>query len=87
MRSAYAQAVRAKRVRNVAFFAIVLALLALSAVQAEVDPKTFAAKIGGFFSYFDRMATLDSGARVWTNPAEWFWSFKRNVAADRRDRS
>ena len=23
------------------------------------------------------MATLDSGQRVWTDPAEWFWSFKR----------
>jgi phosphonate transport system permease protein len=25
------------------------------------------------------MATLESGARVWTDPAEWFWSFKRNL--------
>ena len=39
--------------------------------------RTFWAKIGGFTSYFDRLATLDSGQRVWTDPAEWFWSFKR----------
>jgi phosphonate transport system permease protein len=25
------------------------------------------------------MATLDSGARVWTDPAAWFWSFKRSA--------
>ena len=34
-------------------------------------------KIGGLTSYVDRIATLDSGARVWTDPAEWFWGFKR----------
>jgi phosphonate transport system permease protein len=27
----------------------------------------------------DRMATLDSGARVWTDPAAWFWSFRRSA--------
>jgi len=58
---------------------VALLLIVLSAIQAEVDPKTFLAKIGGFTSYFDRMATLDSGARVWTDPAAWFWSFKRSA--------
>ena len=79
LRKAYAQAAAAKRLRLFALIAVALTLVALSAVQAEVDPKTFLAKIGGFFSYFDRMATLESGARVWTDPAEWFWSFKRNA--------
>jgi len=59
--------------------AVLVVLIGLSAIQAEVDPKTFLAKIGGFTSYFDRMATLDSGARVWTDPAAWFWSFKRSA--------
>ncbi len=59
--------------------ALLVVLIGLSAIQAEVDPKTFLAKIGGFTSYFDRMATLDSGARVWTDPAAWFWSFKRSA--------
>jgi phosphonate transport system permease protein len=63
----------------IAVAALTLVLIALSAIQAEVDPKTFLAKIGGFTSYFDRMATLDSGARVWTDPAAWFWSFKRSA--------
>ena len=56
---------------------IALALVFVSASQAEVDLRTFCAKIGGFFSYIGRLATLDSGQRVWTDPAEWFWSFKR----------
>ena len=59
--------------------ALVVLLIALSAIQAEVDPKTFLAKIGGFFSYFDRLATLDTGDRVWTDPAAWFWGFKRSA--------
>jgi phosphonate transport system permease protein len=79
LRKAYAQAAAAKRNRTIAVVAVAALLVGLAAVQAEVDPRTFAAKIGGFFSYFDRMATLDSGARVWTHPAEWFWSFKRNL--------
>jgi phosphonate transport system permease protein len=79
LRDAYRRAARAKRLQLIAVAALSLILIALSAIQAEVDPKTFFAKIGGFTSYFDRMATLDSGARVWTDPAAWFWSFKRSA--------
>jgi phosphonate transport system permease protein len=77
--AAYRSAARAKRLQFIAAAAVLVALIGLSAVQAEVDPKTFFAKIGGFFSYFDRLATLDTGARVWTNPVEWFWSVKRSL--------
>jgi phosphonate transport system permease protein len=76
---AYARAAAAKRRRAVGFLLATLVLIGLSAIQAEVDPKTLLAKIGGFFSYFDRLATLESGRRVWTDPAAWFWSFKRNA--------
>ena len=79
LRAAYERAAAAKRARTFAALAVVAVLLGLSAVQAEVDPKTFIAKIGGFFSYFDRLATLDSGRRVWTDPVEWFWAFKRDA--------
>jgi phosphonate transport system permease protein len=79
LRDAYRRAARAKRLQLMAVAALSLVLIVLSAIQAEVDPKTFLAKIGGFTSYFDRMATLDSGARVWTDPAAWFWSFKRSA--------
>jgi phosphonate transport system permease protein len=79
LRKAYQQAARARRLWVLTFAAAAAVLIALSAIQAEVDPKTFFAKIGGFTSYFDRMATLDSGAKVWTDPASWFWSFKRSA--------
>jgi phosphonate transport system permease protein len=79
LKDAYGQAARAKRLRLIAAGVVALVLIGLAAIQAEVDPKTFLAKIDGFTSYFDRMATLDSGARVWTDPAAWFWSFKRSA--------
>ncbi len=79
VRAAYRDAARARRTQVFVASAILLALIGLSTVEAEVDPKTFLAKIGGFFSYFDRLATLDSGARVWTDPAAWFWSVKRSL--------
>ena len=79
LREAYRRAARARRLQAIAGAALLVVLIGLSAIQAEVDPRTFLAKIGGFTSYFDRMATLDSGARVWTDPAAWFWSFKRSA--------
>jgi phosphonate transport system permease protein len=79
LKEAYRRAARARRLQVIAGAALLVVLIGLSAIQAEVDPKTFLAKIGGFTSYFDRMATLDSGARVWTDPAAWFWSFKRSA--------
>ena len=79
LKDAYRQAARDKRLRPIAGVVVLVALIGLAAVQAEVDPRTFLAKIGGFSSYFDRMATLDTGERVWTDPAAWFWSFKRSA--------
>ncbi|MGA8447789.1 MAG: phosphonate ABC transporter, permease protein PhnE [Roseiarcus sp.] len=79
LKEAYRRAARARRLQMIAGAALLVVLIGLSAIQAEVDPKTFLAKLGGFTSYFDRMATLDSGARVWTDPAAWFWSLKRSA--------
>jgi phosphonate transport system permease protein len=79
LRAAYRRAARARRLQVIAGAACLILLIGLSAIEAEVDPKIFLAKIGGFTSYFDRMATLDSGARAWTDPAAWFWSFKRSA--------
>ncbi len=79
LKEAYRRAAHSRRLQMVAGAALLVVLIGLSAIQAEVDPKTFLANIGGFTSYFDRMATLDSGARVWTDPAAWFWSFKRSA--------
>lgn len=74
---AYRQAVSARRRQLVIGAMLGLAALALSVVGAEVDPAMFWAKLGNFSSYFDRLLTLDSGARVWTNPSDWFWGLHR----------
>ena len=79
LKNAYERAARGKRLRLMAFAFAVAVLIGLSAIQAEVNLGTFFSKIGGFTSYFDRLATLEDGRRVWTDPAEWFWSFRRIV--------
>ena len=75
----YWRAARVQRLRFAGGAVALLILIALSAIQAEVRPTVFMDKIGGFFSYFDRLMTLDTGARVWTDPVAWFWSFKRSA--------
>jgi phosphonate transport system permease protein len=77
LNAAYTTSIARRRWRTVVGFAIAIAALALAAVGAEVDLGTFIAKIGNFFSYFDRIFRLDSGARVWTDPAEWFWGWRK----------
>jgi phosphonate transport system permease protein len=57
--------------------AVFFAALVVAALGAEVHPATFIAKIGNFVSYFDRIGTLEGGARVWTDPGEWFWGWQK----------
>ena len=45
-----------------------------------MHPATFFGKIGNFASYFDRIATLEGGARVWSNIGEWFWGWQKWLA-------
>lgn len=74
---AYAEAMAAKRrqlILGVVLFAIALAL---ATIGAEVDLATFWAKIGNFTSYFGRLAHLDNGASVLSDPAEWFWGLRK----------
>jgi phosphonate transport system permease protein len=73
----YRAAVAAKRRRVALGLAIALACGVAAAWTAEVDPVTLVAKIGNFTSYIDRIFRLDSGARVWTDPAEWFWGLRK----------
>jgi phosphonate transport system permease protein len=79
--SAYEATRRRRRRRVLAGVAVMLALAVLAARVAEVDPSGLLAHIGGFFGYFDRLLTLEAGARagqrVWTDPAEWFWGLRR----------
>jgi len=74
---AYGEAAAAKRRQLLLGGGLVGIALALSAIGAEVQPATLWNKIGNFTSYFDRLLTLDSGARVWTDPHEWFWGLTR----------
>jgi phosphonate transport system permease protein len=74
---AYRKEVARKRLRAALTATLFVAALALAALGAEVNLKTFVAHIGNFFSYFDRILRLDSGARVWTDPSEWLWGWQK----------
>ncbi|HEY0236879.1 MAG TPA: phosphonate ABC transporter, permease protein PhnE [Afipia sp.] len=76
LQAAYNAAIGRKRLLFFLYLAIFVALIFIAGLGAEVAPKTFADKIGNFVSYFDRIFNLDSGKRVWTDPAEWFWGWK-----------
>jgi phosphonate transport system permease protein len=77
LNDAYRQAVLRKRLRLALAAGVFLAAMMLAAIGAEVDPRTFVANIGNFVSYFDRIATLEGGARVWTDFGEWFWGWQK----------
>ncbi|BAT59110.1 phosphate-import permease protein PhnE [Variibacter gotjawalensis] len=74
---AYASEMRAKRLNTLMFGAAIVIAAIASGWIAEVNLTKFVTHIGAFFSYFDRLATLDTGARVWTDIAEWFWGLKK----------
>jgi phosphonate transport system permease protein len=77
LRRAYGAVGARRRLRLAAGFALLVLLVAVSSRTAEIDPATVWRKLGGFTSYFDRIGTLDGGARVWTDPAEWFWGLRK----------
>ncbi len=73
----YRQTVAAKR--RTVLLGLVLLVLAtvLSGAGAEVRLATFWDNIGNFGSYFGRLAHLDTGAPVWTDPVYWYWGARR----------
>ena len=75
--AAYDQAVAARRRQLLLGLAIGLFAFALSIKGAEVEPVVFWTRLGNFSSYFNRLLTLDTGARVWTDPEDWFWGLHR----------
>jgi len=77
LNEAYRAAVSRRRLRTLLAVMACVAVLFVAAIGAEVNLATFIAKIGNFVSYFDRIFTLDSGQRVWTDPGEWFWGWKK----------
>ena len=74
---AYDRAVAAKHRQFLIGLACMAVAFALACVGAEIDPGLFWEKLGNFTSYFDRLAHLDTGAVVLTDPAEWFWGLRR----------
>lgn len=77
LNAAYRKAVARKRLRLLAGLAIFVAALIVASIGAEVNLRTFFTYFGNFISYFDRILTLDSGQRVWTNVGEWFWGWHK----------
>ncbi|WFU41678.1 phosphonate ABC transporter, permease protein PhnE [Bradyrhizobium sp. CB82] len=75
LNAAYRQAVARKRLRLFAGAMLSIAALILAAIGAEVNLRTLFTYFGNFVSYFDRILTLDSGQRVWTDPGEWLWGW------------
>jgi phosphonate transport system permease protein len=80
LNDAYRKAVARKRLRMTVATAVFFAVLVIAAFGAEVNPKTFVSNIGNFVSYFDRIATLEGGARVWSDIGEWFWGWQKWLA-------
>ncbi|MDA9401444.1 phosphonate ABC transporter, permease protein PhnE [Bradyrhizobium sp. CCBAU 45389] len=77
LNAAYREAVARRRLRLLLGMAVFAAALALAAVGAEVNLRTLFTYFGNFISYFDRILTLDSGQRVWTDVGEWLWGWKK----------
>lgn len=77
---AYAQALAAKR-RQLALGLVALAVCVwLAGHTAEVSFSKFFENIGSFTSYLYRISHLESGQWVVSDPAEWFWGWKKWLA-------
>jgi phosphonate transport system permease protein len=77
LNDAYRKAVARKRLRITLGAAVFFAALLLASIGAEVNLRTLIAHFGNFVSYFDRIFTLESGGRVWTDIVEWLWGFRK----------
>jgi phosphonate transport system permease protein len=74
---AYAQAVALKR-RQLWLGIFVLLICVVGAGQiAEISLSKFIQHLGNFTSYFYRIAHLENGQSVLSDPAEWFWGWKK----------
>jgi phosphonate transport system permease protein len=77
LNDAYRKAVARKRLKTMLAAAVFLAALVVAGIGAEVNLRTLFTYFGNFVSYFDRILTLDSGQRVWTDFGEWFWGWQK----------
>ena len=77
LNAAYRQAVARRRWRLLLGAVVFAGALVLAAIGAEVNLRTLFTYFGNFVSYFDRILTLDSGQRVWTDIGEWMWGWQK----------
>ena len=75
--AAYDREQSAKRRAGLFGLAILLVLILVASHVAEVDPAKFAGNIHQLTSYIGRIFYLDNGQFVLTDPAEWFWGWKK----------
>jgi phosphonate transport system permease protein len=77
LNATYRKAVARKRLHMTVGAAVFCSALIIAAIGAEVNVRTFFTYFGNFISYFDRILTLDTGARVWTDVGEWLWGWQK----------
>jgi phosphonate transport system permease protein len=77
---AYARAVAAKRYQLWLGLLLLGVCVLLSGRVAEVSFTKFFDNIGSFTSYIGRISHLESGQWVLSDPAEWFWGWKKWLA-------
>ena len=80
MEMAYAQAVALKRRQLWIGLLLLAVLVLLSGYVAEISFSKLYQHIGGFASYIDRIFHLENGRPVISDPAEWFWGWKKWLA-------
>jgi phosphonate transport system permease protein len=73
----YRRAVARRRLRFTLGAALLFVALVIAGFGAEVNLRTLFTYFGNFVSYFDRILSLDSGGRVWSNLGEWFWGWHK----------
>ena len=80
MEMAYAHAVALKRRQLWLGLLLLAVLVLLSGHVAEISFSKLYQQIGGFSSYIDRIFHLENGRPVISDPAEWFWGWKKWLA-------
>jgi phosphonate transport system permease protein len=78
--AAYAQATALKRRQLVLGLLVLLVCVLLSGHITEISFSKFFNNIGAFTSYIGRIVHLENGQSVLSNPAEWFWGWKKWLA-------
>jgi len=70
---AYRRATAARRNRSLVGFVVLAVCIVAAGHYGEVDFVKFFSHIDNFTNYIGRLFFLDSGAFVFSDPAEWFW--------------